>query len=103
MVYNVQYSQIKMSRQNFTIYNIDSLKIIYKKANVRSKDKKFDVGEQVIVLALENVGKLCNRWQGPGTVIKVKSPHSYLVDMGNGNVRHIHANKMRKFIARVQG
>ena len=71
--------------------------------NLRSKDKKFDVGEQVIVLAPENVGKLCNRWQGPGTVIKVKSPHSYLVDMGNGNVRHIHANKMRKFIARVQG
>jgi len=32
MVYNVQYSQIKMSRQNFTIYNTDSLKIIYKKS-----------------------------------------------------------------------
>ena len=71
--------------------------------NLRSQDKNFDVGDHVIVLAPENKGKLCNRWQGPGTVIKVKSPHSYLVDMGHGNVRHIHANKMRKFIARVQG
>ena len=71
--------------------------------NLRSHDKKFDIGDQVIVLAPENKGKLENRWQGPGTVIKVKSPHSYLVDMGDGNVRHIHANKMRKFIARVQG
>ena len=32
----------------------------------------------------------------------MKSPHSYLVDLGNGNVRHIHANKMRKFLVRVQ-
>ena len=43
------------------------------------------------------------RWLGPGTVVKVKSPYSYLVDLGNGDVRHLHANKMRHFIARVQG
>jgi len=57
----------------------------------------------VIVLAPENTGKLCNRWQGPGTVVKVKSPHSYLVDLGGGNIRHLHANKMRQFVARIQG
>jgi len=44
-----------------------------------------------------------NRWLGPGDVVKVKSPYSYLVYLGNGNVRHMHANKMRHFIARVQG
>jgi len=44
-----------------------------------------------------------NRWLGPGTVVKVKSPYSYLVDLGNGNVHHMHANKMRHLIARVQG
>jgi len=37
------------------------------------------------------------------TIVKVKSPYSYLVDMGNVQVRHIHANKIRKFIARVHG
>jgi len=51
----------------------------------------------VIVLAPDNSGKVCNRWCGPATVIKVKSPHSYLVDMGDGNVRHVHANKMRNY------
>ena len=44
-----------------------------------------------------------SRWLGPGTVVKVKSPYSYLVNLGNGNVRHMHGNKMRHFIARVQG
>ena len=33
----------------------------------------------------------------------VESPYSYLVDMGDGRVRHVHANKMHKFHARVQG
>ena len=42
-------------------------------------------------------------WVGPVTIVKAKSPYSYLVDMGNGQVRHIHANKIRKFIARVHG
>ena len=57
---------------------------------------------KVIVLARVNTGKMGNRWLGPGTVVRVKSPYSYLVDLGNGNVRHLHANKMRHFIARVQ-
>ena len=71
--------------------------------NLTAREKKFQEGDQVIVLALENAGKLCNCWQGPGTVVKVKSPHSYLVDLGGGNIRHLHANKMRQFVARIQG
>jgi len=54
-------------------------------------------------MAPENTGKMGNRWLGPGTVVRVKSPYSYLVDVGNGNVRHMHANKMRHFVARIQG
>jgi len=34
-------------------------------------------------------------------VVKVKPPHSYLVDMGDGSVRKVHANKIRQFVARV--
>ena len=60
--------------------------------------KSFQEGDQVIVLAPENSDKMCNRWLGPGTVVKVKSLHSYLIDLGNDNVRHLHANKMRHFV-----
>ena len=64
--------------------------------NLRARQKKFQEGDQVIGLAPENTGKMGNRWLGPGTVVKVKSPYSYLVDLGNGNVRHLHANKIRQ-------
>ena len=71
--------------------------------NLRAQQKKFQEGDQVIVLAPENTGKMGNRSLGPGTVVRVKAPYSYLVDSGNGNVRHMHANKMRHFVARIQG
>jgi len=63
--------------------------------NVRSRDKRFDEGDTVIVLDDDAAGKLCKRWQGSATVVRVKSPYSYVVDMGDGRVRHVHANEMR--------
>ena len=66
--------------------------------NLGSRMKSVQEGDQVIVLAPENSDKMCNRWLGPGTVVKVKSLHSYLIDLGNDNVRHLHANKMRHFV-----
>lgn len=71
--------------------------------NLRSRDKHFIEGDTVIVLDDEHSGKLSRRWHGPATVVRVKSPYSYLIDMGDGRVKHIHANKMRKYTARVQG
>jgi len=69
--------------------------------NLRARHKTFHEGDQVIVLAPETGGKLCNKWQGPGTVVKVMSQNSYLVDLGTNSTRHLHANKMRHFVARV--
>jgi len=33
--------------------------------------------------------------------VEVKSPQSYMIDMGDDNIRHIHANKIRRFVARI--
>jgi len=71
--------------------------------NLRARHKTFNEGDQVIVLAPESEGKLLNKWQGPGTVIKTMSQSSHLVDLGNSGTRHVHANKMRHFVARVHG
>jgi len=71
--------------------------------NLRARHKKFNEGDQVIVLAPESGGRLLNKWQGPRTVAKVMSQNSYLVDLGSNGTRHIHANKMRHFVARVNG
>ena len=70
--------------------------------NLRPRDKRFDEGDKVIVLDDDAAGKLCKRWQGLAAVVRVKSPYSYLVDMVDARVRHVHANKMRKFHVRVQ-
>ena len=41
--------------------------------------------------------KLCKRWQGPATVVRVMSPDSYLSDIGDGRVRYVHASVMCNF------
>ena len=45
-----------------------------------------------------------SRWQGPGTVVSVKSPYSYphiLVELKQGQCRWLHSNKLRPYHAHV--
>ena len=64
--------------------------------NLRSTDRKYQVGDKVIVLAPDLGGaKLYSRWQGPGTIVQVKWPYSYIAEI-DGKRQHIHANKVNK-------
>jgi transposase InsO family protein len=63
--------------------------------NRRSSERKFNEGDQVIVLMLDSTNKLFARWQGPATIVKEVRPHSFLVKMDDGAVRHLHQNKLR--------
>ena len=70
--------------------------------NLRSTDRQYQLGDKVAVLSPDAGGaKLYNRWQGPGTVVEVKSPYSYIVDL-DGKRRHVHANKMKRFNERIE-
>jgi len=71
--------------------------------NLRARPKQFFEGDQIVVLAPDAGGKLCNKWQGPGTIQEFRSANSYLVNLGEGGTRHVHANKIRRFVARVSG
>jgi len=75
----------------------------YKKYyNLRSADKHFQIGDQVLVLIPDTTAsKLFSKWSGPGVVKAVRSPYSYEVDL-NGVVRHYHANKLRKYHVHVE-
>ena len=53
------------------------------------------------MLAPDSGDKLVNKWQGPGIVKEVRSANSYLIDLGDSGTRHVHANKVRRFVARV--
>ena len=69
--------------------------------NLRSRDKHFVVGEQVFILMPDNTSsRLFSKWMGPATVVDVRSPYSYTVEL-DGVRRHFHANKLRKFHVRV--
>ena len=69
--------------------------------NLRSQDKTFNVGEQVLILVPDSTSsKTFKRWQRPATITVKKSPNSYIVDL-NGSKHQIHANQLRKFYCRV--
>ena len=69
--------------------------------NLRSLDKHFSVGEKVLILHKDSTAsRTFSRWKGPGTIIEIRSPYSYLVEI-DGARRVYHANHLRKFHVRV--
>ena len=69
--------------------------------NLRSTDKHFEIGEDVLVLVPNDTSsKLFSRWI-KGKVTAVRSPYSYLVHV-DGVDRHYHANHLRKLHLRVE-
>ena len=65
--------------------------------NLRSREKSFQVGEKVLILAPDSTAsKVFSKWKGPAEVVEVKSYHSYLVEI-NGARKHVHTDKLRKY------
>ncbi|GFR01782.1 retrovirus-related Pol polyprotein from transposon opus, partial [Trichonephila clavata] len=69
--------------------------------NLRSREKSFSVGDEVLILMPSSTHKLLNTWIGPAKVVKLSRPHSFLVRMEDGNTRELHVNKLRPYISRV--
>ena len=71
-----------------------------------NKDTFFDrtcvaVKRQVLILIPDSTSsKVFSRWRGPGTILEVKSKHSYIVEF-DGTCRHLHADKLRKYHLQV--
>ena len=69
--------------------------------NLRSYDKHFDVGDQVLIFTPDSTtSHTFSKWTGPAIVVDIRSPYSYTVEL-DGVRRHFHANKLRKFHVRV--
>src|SRR5438876_10094548 len=69
--------------------------------NKVAKHKEFDIGDQVLVLLPSSTNKLVSEWIGPATVVGIVSDYGYRIALNTGAVRILHANNLRKFIARV--
>ena len=68
--------------------------------NLRSRDKHFAVGDEVIVLFPDSNNKLLAKFQGPCLIKEKLNDYAYLVEMPDNSVRRLHANKLRKYVCR---
>src|SRR5258708_4976185 len=71
--------------------------------NMKSKEKSFNVGDQVLVLLPDSTNKLKSSWQGPAIIQGKLSENSYMVNMSDGAVRNLHANHLRQFRVPIGG
>ncbi|GFY65772.1 RT_RNaseH_2 domain-containing protein [Trichonephila inaurata madagascariensis] len=69
--------------------------------NLRSREKSFSVGDEILILMPSYMHKLLNIWIGPAKEVKLTRPHSCLVQMEDGSTRELYVNKIRPYISRV--
>ena len=72
--------------------------------DIKAKERYFEIGDKVLVFSPVITGKhsekLCDRWQGPYSVIGKVSTVIYLVDMPKRHKRHrtVHIEAMKVWI-----
>lgn len=67
--------------------------------NRKAKDRKFEVGDEVLLLLPSDTNKLLMHWQGPFKVVQKVGHLDYKINM-NGKVKTFHANLLKKFFRR---
>jgi hypothetical protein len=73
----------------------------YKKYyNSKAKDRKFVVGDKVLLLLPTQANKLLMQWKGPFSVVEKQGVADYRIQMGN-KMKTFHANLLRRYIERA--
>ncbi|KAJ8044259.1 hypothetical protein HOLleu_11669 [Holothuria leucospilota] len=68
--------------------------------NVRARDRKFKVDDEVLLLLPSENNKLTMQWKGPFKVVGKVAHNDYKVNI-NGKEKTIHANLLKKYVSRV--
>ena len=55
----------------------------------------------MVVLTADSTNKLYARWIGLCNIVEVRAPYSYLIELPYSSVRHVHANRIRPWVTRV--
>lgn len=69
--------------------------------NKQTKDRRFDVGTQVLVLLPMSRNKLLLQWRGPFEVKQVLKDVDYRIDIA-GKLRIFHANILKQYQSRKE-
>ena len=67
--------------------------------NRKANNRKFEVGDEVLLLLPSNRNKLLMHWQGPFKVVQRVGYLDYKINM-DGKVKTFHANLLKKFLRR---
>lgn len=74
----------------------------YKKYyDTRTKDRKFEVNDLVLILLPTDRNKLTMQWKGPYKVVKKVDKYDYRVDV-DGKEKTFHANLLKRYHVRSQ-
>ena len=70
------------------------------KFDLKAKDRKLEVGQEVLVLLPDSSNKLLMGWKGPFKVTKKLNKVNYVIDY-NGNEKTFHINLLKSYIRRA--
>ena len=84
------HEQLKKSQQKYKFY-----------FDRHTKDRKFQVGDQVLVLLPTAHNKLLLQWKGPFKVLHKKGQLDYIIDM-DGHNKIFHANMLKFYHSRFK-
>ena len=68
--------------------------------DIRSKERVFKPGDQVLILLSTDANKLMMHWKGPFKVLERKHGHDYMIQLPD-RVKMFHANILKKYHSRV--
>ena len=68
--------------------------------DLKSQDRQFAVGDEVLILLPDNTHKLLMAWSGPYKVIERRNRVNYLIDK-DGIPKLFHANLLKRYIRRA--
>jgi len=67
--------------------------------DVKGKDRKFKVGDKVLLLLPTDMNKLLMQWKGPFEIMEYRNDNNYRVNL-NGRLKLFHANMLKKYVER---
>jgi len=67
----------------------------------RAKDRKLEIGDEVVILIPQSRNKLLMEWSGPYHVMSRNTEYNYGVKV-RGKIRTYHINLLKKFISREE-
>ena len=85
----------KIAKENATI----SSKKYKTYFDVKSQNRKFKVGDEVLVLLPDKVNKLLISWAGPYKVVECRDKVNYIIDK-NGTKKLFHVNMLKQYFRR---